>query len=429
MRLWLDVRSLFQISTTEALFGLCEPMCLLMCMAATRGESTGLEWLADLDNSKQLDTCLATLRNAGIPQGLVPWMLEPDLGATWAASVQLWTSSELKECGCKTLADVMQLLNISGPLLEEYIIIGHDAFLGFDALRIIPGPFVMPLYAVSYADGEKYEMHVIGAVKSVDGSIRLVDPNGTSLSADLMRRTTLLELPWAPMQHAPAVKAPTVFELMRMPASWKTLMVSPALTKIFFMDQLWLDVRDSEIHKLGLFVARDFKKSAQVCFFVSEVCSKERGDVSNMVMSLGASCLDAKHHFSGKMNTSKNPSAEVRNTTGSVFTRRSLKAGDELTIPYGRTYIRKHMCTGNSAAPPVICTQSETEAKTDAETVQQLTNTGYLEQFNHTISNALFDRTHRIQLDGGCILIPEPSHGLCTFHFNGDKSQEPADDS
>ena len=211
MRMWLDVRSRHDIRTEEALCGLCEPLCFLMCKAAAKGESTMLDGLALLTGPEQLDKCLAPLRGANIASGIVPWMLEPDFDAAWAASVKLWTSPELQSVGSKTLADVARYFQL--PMLrEENLIIGHLSFLGFEALTHIPGPLIMPVYAVNYLLLEKkYELHVLGAVKSANGLIRLVDVNGCAtvdaapMNAPL--RLSLLILPWCehpPHQHKAA---------------------------------------------------------------------------------------------------------------------------------------------------------------------------------------------------------------------------------
>jgi len=201
MRTWLDVRSLHRISETEALCGLCEPMCFLMCKAAAKGESTMLDGLALLAGPEHLDACLAPLRRAKIASGLVPWMLEPDSAAAWAASVKLWTSLELQSDGSTaTLDNVARYFRV--PMLrEENLIIGHPSFLGFEALTHIPGPLIMPVYAVNYLlHQQKYELHVLGAVKSANGLIRLVDVNGCATedaaTMDEPLRLSLLILPW-----------------------------------------------------------------------------------------------------------------------------------------------------------------------------------------------------------------------------------------
>ena len=201
MRTWLDVRSMHEMNETEALCGLCEPMCFLMCKAAAKGESTMLDGLALLAGPKQLDKCLAPLRRAKIASGLVPWMLEPDSAAAWAASVKLWTSTELQSDGSTaTLDNVARYFQL--PMLrEENLIIGHPSFLGFEALKHIPGPLIMPVYTVNYLlHQQKYELHVLGAVKSANGLIRLVDVNGCATvdaaTMDEPLRLSLLILPW-----------------------------------------------------------------------------------------------------------------------------------------------------------------------------------------------------------------------------------------
>jgi hypothetical protein len=61
------------MSVNNALCGLCEPICLLQCVAVAEGRSASLSDWSDLSAIQQLTKCFEPLDECGI--GLAPWML------------------------------------------------------------------------------------------------------------------------------------------------------------------------------------------------------------------------------------------------------------------------------------------------------------------------------------------------------------------
>ena len=134
---------------------------------------------------------------------------------------------------------------------------------------------------------------------------------------------------------------------MQLASSWKRQLVN-GLDSIFFKGSLWFRVLPSLIEGSsdrgsagnGLFAARSFLGGELMGYYDGVLCSEERGLTSRYVMKRMSEFVDGEHHFIGAANSARNSeqnNGEIR-PTGGLISRKFIKSGTEITVPYGTGY-------------------------------------------------------------------------------------------
>ena len=111
-----------------------------------------------------------------------------------------------------------------------------------------------------------------------------------------------------------------------------------------FEQQRWVRIGPSPLCKGdGLFADRTFKAKDLIIRYGGESCTAEQVPASvHVFQARDGQCIDgAKSGIAARINWSKNPNAQLRES-GGVYAKRCISVEEEITIAYGSTYWKVH---------------------------------------------------------------------------------------